>query len=302
MNGPLLGKQGANIASASTVDLATATGNSLTVTGTTTITSFGTVQEGAVFALTFAGALTLTYNATSLILPTAANITTAAGDVAQFVSLGSGNWKCTGYLRADGSALVGAPIVVSSSLTAANDADYVVVASATFTDPTPAEGKGYSVFVRNGTATVGGVAYAIAGTVIYRIYHSGAWANYPTIPPQSGSWNPALTFDGVFVTAGSLAYANYSLVGNCLNYSIRIDGLAYDFTGGAEGSVQIADTEFPFLPTETHIITANLYDENVIGFQAASGTSTLRISMVNNVSAMSGSSILSIVGQCLVTV
>ena len=105
MNGPLLGKQGANIASASTVDLATATGNSLTVTGTTTITSFGTVQSGAVFALTFAGALTLTYNATSLILPTAANITTAAGDVMVIQSLGSGNWKCISYTRANGKSL-----------------------------------------------------------------------------------------------------------------------------------------------------------------------------------------------------
>jgi len=105
MNGPLLGKQGANIASASTVDLTTATGNSLTVTGTTTITSFGTVQSGAVFALTFAGALTLTYNGTSLILPTSANITTAAGDVMVIESLGSGNWKCISYTRANGKSL-----------------------------------------------------------------------------------------------------------------------------------------------------------------------------------------------------
>jgi hypothetical protein len=40
-----------------------------------------------------------------LILPTAANITTAAGDTAIFVSLGSGNWKCLSYTRASGTAL-----------------------------------------------------------------------------------------------------------------------------------------------------------------------------------------------------
>ena len=34
------------------------------------------------------------------------------------------------------------------------------------------------VFVRNGTATVGGTGYSTAGTIIHRIYHSGAWANY----------------------------------------------------------------------------------------------------------------------------
>jgi hypothetical protein len=69
-------------------------------------------------------------------------------------------------------------IVVSSNTTAVNDAVYTVVASATFTDPTPVEGKGFTVFIRNGTGTVGGTGYSVAGTVIKRIFHSGAWANY----------------------------------------------------------------------------------------------------------------------------
>jgi len=68
--------------------------------------------------------------------------------------------------------------VVNASLTAANKTLYVNVASATYTDPTPAEGEGFIVFVRNGTATVGGTGYSTAGSLIYRIYHSGAWANY----------------------------------------------------------------------------------------------------------------------------
>lgn len=93
---------GASIASASTVNLANATGSSLTITGTVTITSFGTVPAGAERVLTFAAALTLTYNATSMILPGAANIVTAAGDVATFRSLGSGNWQCVSYQRANG--------------------------------------------------------------------------------------------------------------------------------------------------------------------------------------------------------
>ena len=70
-------------------------------------------------------------------------------------------------------------IVVLSNTTAVNDQSYVNVANATYTDPAPAEGKGYSVFVRNGTATIGAVAYSSAGTVIYRIYHFGVWSSYP---------------------------------------------------------------------------------------------------------------------------
>lgn len=69
-------------------------------------------------------------------------------------------------------------VVVSSNQTAANDAQYSNVASATYTDPTPSEGKGFIVLVRNGTATVGGTGYSTAGTLIYRVFHSGSWANY----------------------------------------------------------------------------------------------------------------------------
>lgn len=97
--------QGSDIASATTTDIGAATGNYVNVTGTTTITGLGTVQAGTRRIVNFTGALTLTHNATSLILPTAANITTAAGDTAVFVSLGSGNWKCVSYDRASGAAL-----------------------------------------------------------------------------------------------------------------------------------------------------------------------------------------------------
>src|SRR5690606_23158234 len=44
----------------------------------------------------------ITHNGTSLILPTGANIQAAAGDVAIFVSLGSGNWYCANYSPASG--------------------------------------------------------------------------------------------------------------------------------------------------------------------------------------------------------
>jgi hypothetical protein len=68
----------ADLASAATTDIGLQNTNFLRVTGTTTITSFGTNYNGPRF-LRFAGAVTLTNSAT-LILPGAANITTAAGD------------------------------------------------------------------------------------------------------------------------------------------------------------------------------------------------------------------------------
>lgn len=106
LTGTLVFTQGADIASEAACALGSATGNCVTITGTTTITSFTSAAEGALRFVRFSGALTLTYNATTLILPTSANITTAAGDCAIFKSEGSGNWRCLFYQRADGTNLV----------------------------------------------------------------------------------------------------------------------------------------------------------------------------------------------------
>ncbi|WP_324730966.1 hypothetical protein [Pseudomonas paeninsulae] len=105
------------LASAATVDIGAAKANTISISGTTTITALGTIASGALRRLVFQGALTLTHNATSLILPTVANITTAAGDVAEFVSLGSGNWRCISYLRADGLAPLGGREVLKADRT-----------------------------------------------------------------------------------------------------------------------------------------------------------------------------------------
>ncbi len=94
------------IASAATTDIGAATSNSVIVSGTKTITALGTIAAGAERVVQFSGELTLRHNETSLILPGGADINTAAGDVAYFVSLGSGNWRCTGYQKANGQAVV----------------------------------------------------------------------------------------------------------------------------------------------------------------------------------------------------
>ncbi|MEQ9634596.1 MAG: hypothetical protein RLW68_00780 [Devosia marina] len=89
-----------DVASATTCDIGAAASPNVNITGTTTITGFGTKTAGVKRYVKFAGALTLTHNATSLILPGAANITTAAGDTAALVSEGSGNWRMLWYQRA----------------------------------------------------------------------------------------------------------------------------------------------------------------------------------------------------------
>lgn len=99
-------KKGADVASAAELPILT-DGNYFDVTGTTAVTSIATTGKiGTVIKLHFDGALTLTHHATDLILPGGANITTAAGDEAEFVEYASGDFRCTSYTKASGEAVV----------------------------------------------------------------------------------------------------------------------------------------------------------------------------------------------------
>jgi hypothetical protein len=96
-----LWEKGSDTASAGTTTIAE--GGYLHITGTTTITDidFSTAKDGRGVKVVFDGALTLTHNATTLILPGGANITTAAGDTAEFIQDSSDNIKCLWYQRAN---------------------------------------------------------------------------------------------------------------------------------------------------------------------------------------------------------
>jgi hypothetical protein len=108
----------------------------------------------------FSGALILTHNATSLILPTGANITTAAGDTAVFLSLGSGNWRCVEYMRASGAALTGGAsrspsiqTVTSSATVTPTFSDDIVLITAqaaglTLANPTGTAIDGLGIVIR----------------------------------------------------------------------------------------------------------------------------------------------------------
>jgi hypothetical protein len=112
--------KGTDVASAATLSFPS-DGNFFDVTGTTTITALPNEAEGRVVKLQFDAALTLTHNATSLILPNGASITTAAGDYAIFHQLdASGNWQCVSFIY-DGAgaatAIRGAGEIIYGAIT-----------------------------------------------------------------------------------------------------------------------------------------------------------------------------------------
>lgn len=92
----------ASLASASTADLGSVPQANVTITGTTTITAFGSsAPTGAVKIVRFAAALSLTHSS-NLKVPGGYDLTTAADDRMIVTHLGSGAWEITQYTRADG--------------------------------------------------------------------------------------------------------------------------------------------------------------------------------------------------------
>jgi hypothetical protein len=183
--------KGSDLPSASTVDIGAASSfGFVDITGSVTINSFAAARAGTRRWLRFIGALTITHNATSMILPGAVNIRTQAGDVALFVSLGSGNWVCAQYQSSRTSHIDNAPQVfnladptkaikwdASTLLTGVTrtlyaslpsstrnstygllEADYggVIYCSSSFTlTLTTALGAGFQVWIKNtGTGTI----------------------------------------------------------------------------------------------------------------------------------------------------
>lgn len=96
--------KGSDIASASTIDLDSAKGNIIDITGTTDISTI-TLKEGRLRIVRFTGALNL-INGSNLNMPNAANLLTAAGDFAIFVGYASNITKCLLYFKATGNLLV----------------------------------------------------------------------------------------------------------------------------------------------------------------------------------------------------
>lgn len=97
-----LNVKGADIASASTTNLTTATGEFVVITGNVTINAFGNgAAAGVERDLYFTGTPLITHNGTSLICIGGANVQIAAGDLVRMRSLGSNNWLMVSLQRAD---------------------------------------------------------------------------------------------------------------------------------------------------------------------------------------------------------
>lgn len=203
-----------SVASATTTDIGAAATSEVLITGTTTITGFGTSNAGIRRRGRFEGILTLTHNGTSLILPGAANITTAANDRFEALSLGSGNWIVTDYTRSSGSPLaIAATQLPNGTIIDRSYAEYTANTSLStttpFDDTVPAVSEGTQVLSASITpkTTTNRVRIRIAGSgsreagatglMTVAVHINGAAAAY-AFPVECAETTSAYPFAGEY--------------------------------------------------------------------------------------------------------
>lgn len=235
----------ADTASATTVDLGAVNSRNVNITGTTTITAFGTVASGTYRRLKFAGALTLTHNGTSLILPGAANIITAAGDTCEMVSLGAGNWQCVDYQKATGAAIRGVLQVVNQTLVTSTTGTTTVPNDDTI--PQNTEGDEYlslAITPKSATSVLRidvrwRGSNTAAGTLIAALFQDSTAGALAATGTTIASGNPLAELNiGHYMTSGTTSATTFKVrVGNTAAGTTRMNGLAGSrFLGGVLSS------------------------------------------------------------------
>lgn len=180
------------VASAATCDIGAAATAFIEITGTTTITSFGTVANRLRF-VRFSGSLTLTYNGTSLVLPGTKSIITRAGDWGIFRSDASGDWRCIGWN----------PVGYLPRETLTANRTYYVR-----TDGNDAN---------DGLANSSGGAFLTIQRAISAVYALDLSIYNVTIQLADGTWTESVTVSGPLVGRGTLTIrGNPSNPGNCI--------------------------------------------------------------------------------------
>ena len=122
------------LASGATTDIGGQNARFLDVSGTTTITSLGTSYNGE-RVVRFTGALSLTYNATTLVTISGASMTTVAGDVAVFVP----------KITLDGWLMVNYSTFASQTVTKTAGDNTTAIASTAYVD-SAARGASFSAY------------------------------------------------------------------------------------------------------------------------------------------------------------
>lgn len=126
MTGPIDFAGAVSTATTATVDLGTLGSNLVFLTGTSSVTSFGTAPAGEWRLVRFQSALAVLTNNANIVLPWGESRITKANDTFLVISEGSGVWRCLLAMSGDGSVIGPGP-TWTHNIVLANGTDYDAV-------------------------------------------------------------------------------------------------------------------------------------------------------------------------------
>ena len=228
-----------DIASAGLMDIGTPLTNFLRVTGSTTITGFGTNYNGPRY-LIFAAAVILTHSAT-LVLPGAANITTGINDSLIAIPI-SGGWQVVAYQRASGLPATAGPLAASGITgAAASGANNDITSLTALTAINLPDNSITTPDVAPLAITAPKLSGGQAGTA--PIYGARAWCTF-------------VAATGAILVGGNVASVVRNSAGNyTITLSVAMQNADYAVipSGGAIGSGPTACTAFPHFNGSTYV-------------------------------------------------
>lgn len=254
---------GSDIASATTINLTSASGQTVDVTGTTTITAV-TLAQGSMRWVRFTGILTLT-NGASLILPGSANITTAAGDYALFIGYASSVVRCAFYTpiaEAPVTGYTGTGLIVrQTSPTLITPVLGVATATSINKVALTAPASGSTITVADGKTLTASNSITLAGTD----------STTMTFPPASAS----VGYLNVPLNSQSAAYTTVAAdSGKCILHPAA-DTNARTFTIDSNANVPYATgTTISFLNETANVVTIAITSDTLV--LAGAGTTGSR--------------------------
>ena len=278
--------QAAAIASGTTTDIWNISGNSAHVTGTTTITGFGTAPTaGLIRWIIFDGALTLTHNGSTLVLPGAANITTAANDRALVYSDTTTKAVVIAYVKA------GIIFPASGTLARISGESFSAIAALALRDTSAAFDVTVAATSTSATLTAGCILTLDMGNVAHTVKF-GTTANTITFPNTSSDTVAMLavanTFSGVNTfsnttasttptTGGALFGGGVGIVGQVSANNLSLSGSANALAGLLDFSHTSAIGDASALTSSYAITISGDYLLFVVSEYAVGGQSALYI-------------------------